>query len=188
MNLRRQAFLPLATCGLLLSASAARSTPDAVHLAFDPPEALIECIGPVHITVDSAATDLRGFSLVVEFDPLIVEVDDVEEGPLLAGADCPSFLQAFYTPGADSLVIDAAALGCSMSGAGAIVTIQFRRSPPSSHVVTPVSLRRAVLRTGSNETIPYTTTPGEITAYCPIAVEPTTWARTKAEYRDEESP
>ncbi len=188
MNPWRQEVLPLATCGLLLLASPGWSAPDTVHVTFDPPEAVIECIGPVHITVDSAATDLRGFSLVVEFDPLIVEVDDVDEGPLLAGAGCPSFLQAFYTPGADSLVIDAASLGCSMSGAGAILTIQFRRTPPSPQVVTPVSLRRAVLRTGDNETIPYTTAPGEITAFCPIAVEPTTWARTKAEYRDEASP
>lgn len=184
----RQGLLPLATLGVLLAASPGRSTPASVHVTFDPTDALIQCIGPVHITIDSAATDLRGFSLVVEFDPAVVEVDDVDEGPLLAGSGCPPFLQAFYTPGTDSLVIDAASLGCSMVGPGTIATILFRRSPPGPLAMTPVTLRRAILRTGSNETIPYTTSPGHVRASCAIAVEPVSWARTKAEYRGEGPP
>jgi hypothetical protein len=158
-----------------------------VHLAFDPAIGIIEGTGTldVDVVVDAAATDLRGFSFVVGFDDTVVEVDSVFAGDLLAGAPCAHFLYWFEDASADSVAVDGAALGCSMTGPGSVVTIRFRALPrPGGDypVFTALTWRSAVLRDSNNDSIPTILHPGYIIVNGPIAVAPATWGRLKAPY------
>jgi hypothetical protein len=162
-----------------------------VHLAFDPPDGIIEGSGSlaVHVTVDAAATDLRGFSLVVAFDRTVVEVDSVYAEGRLVDAPCPYFLHWFEDASADSVAIDGAMLGCSTSGPGRIVTIVFRALPLSEgelFAVSPLGWRAAILRDSENATIPTIPFSGYILVVHPVSVEPATWGRTKAAFRSPE--
>ena len=162
-----------------------------VHLAFDPAAGLIEGTGTlaVDVTVDAAALDLRGFSLVVGFDPGIVEVLSVSAGPQVTGASCPHFLYPFYSTGADSVAFDGATLGCSTNGPGPIVTIVFQALPQplvgGYPAITPLLWRSAILRDGNNDPLPVICDPGYIEVIRPISVDAASWARTKAGYREE---
>jgi hypothetical protein len=166
-----------------------------VHLGFDPAAGLIEGTGTlaVGVTVDATASDLRGFSLVVEFDPTVVEILSVTAGPQLVGAACPNFLYPVYPAGADSVALDGATLGCSTAGPGTIATIVFQALPRPLDggypATTPLVWRSAILRDGDNATIPTICDPGFIDVVRPISVDPTSWARIKADCgRGRESP
>ena len=180
----------MAGAALLVSLLGAGPTLAQVHLAFNPAAGLIEGTGTlaVDVTVDAAAVDLRGFSAVVEFDPTVVEVLSVTPGGQITGAACPNFLYPFYTPGADSVAFDGATLGCSTDGPGAIVTIVFQALPRSLDggypATTPLVWRSSILRDGDNHSIVSVCDPGFIDVIRPISVDPMTWARTKAGYRE----
>lgn len=187
---RQAVFLAFAAFAATGGPHPAPAAVDSVHVAFEPALATVACSTQVavDITVDATAVDLRGFSLVVEFDPLLVEIDAVLPGPQINGGSCGTnfFFHSFYTAGDDSVGIDGATLGCSTAGPGAIARIVFRGlGTPGS---TALLFRRHVLRDSTNATVPSLGDPGWIDVDCTIPVVPTTWARTKAEYRARGSP
>lgn len=176
MALTVLAGFPLATAG------------GAADVALVPALATIPCSlqVAVDVVVDSVA-DLRGFSLAIDFDPSLVEIDSVTVGPHVTGVPCGTFFfHVFHTAGEDSVAIDGATLGCSMVGPGTLATIHFRGlSAPGS---TAVTFQKLVLRDSANLTIASTGLPGWIDVNCSVPVVPTTWAQTKASYRERGSP
>jgi hypothetical protein len=169
--------------------------PDSIVVSFDPLlGALEDTLGVdtlcVSVTIDAAATDVRGFSLVFEYDPSTVQLASAQAGSLLTGAPCPHFFTVLAAAG-DSVWIDAAALGCSVAGPGEIVELCFvgihcSADPrPLRCRVDPDTLGGPgrVIRNGANESIPYSVVDGAIIVDCPISVEVGSWGRTKGRYR-----
>jgi hypothetical protein len=151
-------------------------------VAFDPPDGQFECEQTltVAITVDGAATDLRGFSLELQYDDSVVEPIAVSAGNLLTGAGCDHFL-TWLDPDADGTVaIDGATLGCSMIGPGTIATVEFAGVADGT---SPLACLSGILRDGVNDSIAYTCVPGTMTYACPVPVTPTGWSELKAVYQ-----
>lgn len=136
----------------------------------------------VNVTIDAATPDLRGASLVLEFDPAVVAPVSVLKGALVTAAPCPSFLAWLNEPAVgDSLAVDLALLGCSIDGPGHVIELRFTGIAPG---FTALECRSLSLRNSLNQTIPASCVPGSITVG-PISVEPHTWGRVKAAYRRE---
>ena len=171
----------LAAAGLLmLAVGATAQTP--VTVSFDPPSGTIPCDETllVSVVVDAAATDLRGFSLELTYDDSVVEPVAVTAGSLLAGAACDHFL-TWLNPGTPGMIaVDGAALGCSVVGPGAIVTIEFAGLVDGT---SPLECLSGILRDGDNAPIDYTCVPGTIAYSCPVATTPMSWGALKAWYR-----
>ncbi len=162
---------------LLLSQAAAADvlvTFDPVNSNAFPGDTLV-----VYVSVDSDATDLRGFSLGIFFDPAVILAVDVVAGPLLLGASCPSAFFDLSTT-VDSLEFDGAALGCSIVGPGLVAKLRFVAVAPG---VSPLAWWRCILRDGQNAVIPHTCMDGTVTVDSIISVEPQTWARVKDRFR-----
>jgi hypothetical protein len=165
---------------LLLTSLATAQTP--VTVSFDPPAGSFECEDTlvVEILVDAAATDLRGFSLQLQYDPTVIEPIAITAGGLLTGAACDHFL-AWLNPGnSGTIEVDGAAMGCSVAGPGAIVRMEFAGVADGT---SPLACLSGVLRTGLNDPIAYTCVPGTIQYVCPVSAEATTWGSLKAVYR-----
>ncbi|GJM43906.1 MAG: hypothetical protein DHS20C21_07480 [Gemmatimonadota bacterium] len=173
--------------GVFLPASAAAT--GGIVLSFDPLNGVIVQAAPpetltVQVTVDSTATDLRGFSFVLEFDPGIVTPISVQPGTLLSGAPCGFFLTWLNeTAIGDSIAVDAAALGCSMVGPGNIVEMKFV-GVELGYGVSPLDWREVRMRDSANTVLDVKCVDGTIYhQVIIIGVEPESWARVKALYR-----
>lgn len=135
----------------------------------------------VQVTVDAGAVDLRGYTMVLEFDPTIVLPISVEGGSLLTGAACPIFFDWLNESAVgDSLEIDGASLGCSIDGPGNVVEMKFVGVTVG---VSPLTCRSLELRDSLNATIPSSCVDGTIEYRIPIAVTNQSWGRVKAGYR-----
>jgi len=155
-----------------------------VGINFIPPDSTVIADSlTVLLTVDDQATDLRGFSMVLDFDPAVVTPLAVEPGSLLVNSGCPYFLN-WLNPVAygDSLLIDGASLGCSVVGPGDLVRIRFQCASIDTGTI---SCRSVDLRDSVNQ--PVASTCGSAELRCvqpPISVEGTTWGRVKSWYGD----
>ncbi len=178
---RYRSLLPTAVAAMLLLATVATArTP--ITVAFDPPDGQFECEDTlvVAITVDAAATDLRGFSLELEYDASIVEPVAVQAGGLLTGAGCDHFL-TWLDPDADgTIAIDGATLGCSTAGPGTIATIEFAGVADGT---SPLACLGGTLRDGTNQPLAYSCSPATVSYACPVPVTRTAWSALKAVYR-----
>lgn len=136
----------------------------------------------VHATIDAGVTDLRGFSLVLTFNPAVVKPVAVTAGALVSGAPCGYFLQWLNAASiGDSIFVDAANLGCSAAGPGNILDIKFVLVAHGG--TSPVQCRSGALRDALNQPIPYTCHPGVLETCSAIAVEQRPWTRMKRLYR-----
>ncbi len=165
-------FLLLLLCGIPVASVA--------NLAFecDPPicEVVFGDSLDVYVTVDGTVTDLRGFSVVIGFDPSVVTPLSINPGALIDGS-CAWYMPLAVVEG-DSIRVDAAGLGCSVNGPGRILRIRFRGDVLG---FSPLTWRLSILRNALNEDIPHTCVPGGVTVISPpTAVEPTTWGAVKA--------
>jgi len=168
--------------GALWVLSGSTSAPCAT-VAFDPPSGVIVCdeILNVDVTIDASVTDLRGFTLVLEFDPAFVAPISATAGALVTGAGCPNFFTWLNAAAiGDSIAIDGATLGCSVAGAGAIARLQFVGTGIGSSAL---ACRRGDMRDSQNAPISFTCTTGSIEHSCQNPVESRTWGRIKALYR-----
>ncbi|MFN0149136.1 MAG: cohesin domain-containing protein [bacterium] len=152
-------------------------------LAFDPPSGVIVCDETltVDVTIDASVTDLRGFTLVFEFDPAIVAPVSATAGALVTGAGCPNFFTWLNAAAiGDSIAIDGATLGCSVAGAGSIAQLRFVGTGIGTSAL---DCRSGSMRDSQNAEIPFTCVPGTIEYSCQTPVESETWGRVKALYR-----
>ncbi|MBK7047546.1 MAG: hypothetical protein IPH48_13780 [bacterium] len=130
--------------------------------------------------VDAGATDLRGCSLVIAFDNNVIRPISVSAGALVTGAACPNFTHWFGPATADSVAVDVANLGCSVSGPGAVVRITFEGHAGG---VTPITLRSGLLRTGLNAPIPFVATAAQVQFDCAVGNERAAWGALKSMFR-----
>ena len=103
---------------------------DPIELNFDPNVTeLVDAIGEdISVTVDAAATDLRGFSLAIKYNPDVARPTAITAGSLLTALGIDNhFFHCFSGLGlTDSVIaVDGAALGCSLTGPGEIVRLHF---------------------------------------------------------------
>lgn len=175
---RRLAALAVALAALL---AAAVARPQAV-VSIVPESGNFQCgrTWVVDVMVDAGATDLRGSSLVVEFDDNVIRPLSVVPGALVAGAACPSFAWWFGPAAADSVAFDVATLGCSVAGPGSIARITFEGHAGG---VSSITLRHGELRTGLNAPIPFTATGAQVQYDCAVAESRETWGSLKSRYR-----
>ena len=160
-------------------------------LSFDPLNGVITEAAPaetltVALTVDAGADTLKGFSLVLEFDPTYVQPIGVSPGPLMSSGGCTGTFLDWQNETAigDSIAVDGASLGCDgMVGSGDMIEIRFI-GVVGQYGVSPLACRTVRLRNQYNEVLAYTCNPGTI-EHRPIIIstDAETWGRMKALYR-----
>lgn len=165
-----------------LVALAVLTAPPAVGatLSFVPASAEIACEEElvVDVVVDGVA-DLRGFSLVLEFDPGPVQLLAVEPGPLLTGAACPSFFEWLNAAAVgDSIAFDGAGLGCSVAGPGSIARLRFEGQNVDG--LSGLRCRRTTLRNSLNLAVPASCGSADILVSCPVPAATSGWGVWKA--------
>lgn len=155
--------------------------PDVIF--FNPEDGSFGC-GETHtvdLLIESSITDLRGFSLVLEFDPTFIQPLSVTAGSLVTGAACPNFfLWINPTPGLDNIAVDGATLGCSVGGPGSIISITFEGYMQG---ISTLGCREGLLREGDNAPIPFDCVETTVDYRCPVANEKTSWGSMKVGYR-----
>jgi hypothetical protein len=178
----------LRACATVIAAAAAiAACPRAVLAAtvtFDPPHGQILGLDTlaVDVRVDAGATDIRGFTFVLEFDPNIVRPVTASAGALVADSTyCRSFF-AWVNHGAvgDSVWVDGAKLGCSAAGPGALIRVRFVGVEAG---VSPIGCRRGDIRNALNQSVPFDCVPGTIEYLAASRVEGASWGRVKNLYR-----
>jgi len=155
----------------------------ATNLTFVPEVEILGCedAWAIDVWVDVVAVDLRGISLVIEFDPALVLPVAVEAGQLLIDAPCePVVSWNNETDIGDSVFVDIAGLGCSVAGPGPIARVYMAGLDDGT---TPLVVRSVILRDSSNQTIDATSTPSEITISCPVPLSDRSWTTIKEAYR-----
>ena len=177
----RRSRSPFALAALVTLLAAAPALPQAT-LSIVPVSGQFQCgeTWAIDVMVDALATDLRGSSLVVQYDNNVIRPLAVTAGALVTGAACPHFAWWFGPADADSVAFDVATLGCSVAGPGSIARITFEGHAGGT---TAISLRRADLRTGANAPIPYTALAAQVQYDCAVADRRETWGSLKALYR-----
>lgn len=180
--MNRPAMLTGATLALALAILAAATAVAQTVVSLVPPSGNFQCheTWTIDVTVDADATDLRGCSLVVEFDDNVIRPISVTAGALVAGAACPNFTYWFGPAAADSVAVDVATLGCSVSGPGSVARIVFEGYAGGT---SPVTLRRAELRSGLNASIPFTSVGAQVHYDCAVDEQSWSWGSVKAAYR-----
>lgn len=119
----------------------------------------------VNLEISAEITDLRAFSLVVTYDgsrlaPVSTAGHYASAGNLVSGAGCSNLLFDEVRSGAssDTLQVDVALLGCSVDGAGSLVTLQFESLQSGASVRTSgieIAYGPTSLRDSGNQEIPF---------------------------------
>jgi hypothetical protein len=178
-RIRRRSLPAVLVLAVVLNATAANAQPAAV--TFDPPAVSLICgeTVTIEVHVDASVTDLRGFSLVLAFDGSVINPVAVQAGSLLVDAACPYFLDWLNPAESDSVSVDGATLGCSVSGPGAILTIEFEGIEDGS---TTLGCQEGRLRTGDNAPIEFDCGEAEIDVSCPVPSRQESWGTVKTWY------
>jgi hypothetical protein len=157
-------------------------TAPAATLTLVPPTGEFHCgnTWTIDVVLDGATTDLRGFSLVFEYDNSIITPHAVSVGGLVMGATCPNFLSWVGPPSADNLKVDVANLGCSVSGPGTILSIVFEGENAGT---SSISVREGEMRDGTNTPIAFTSNVVSVHYDCAVPVDEASWGALKAIYR-----
>jgi hypothetical protein len=156
---------------------------DPAEVGFVPVLTELSCdtARPIDVWIDGSVGDLRGASLVMRFDPNVVRPVAVEEGQLFADASCATFFRWKNEAAiGDSIVVDVAGLGCSVTGPGPIVRVWMTGVADGSTLIRGTEL---TLRDATNSPIPALWTPAHVIVACPVSAEATSWAALKATFR-----
>jgi len=133
------------------------------------------------LMIDATITDLRGASLVLEFDETILAPLTVSAGSLVAGAGCPHFLTWLNASAVgDSIAVDISTLGCSVDGPGSILRLTFEGFQQG---ISFMRCRSGILRDSLNHDIPYLCDEATIDYRCPVEDQARAWGAVKAIYR-----
>ena len=172
----RFAFL-VAVCSLFAATTARAATLSLVPLTGE-----FHCgnTWTIDVVLDEATTDLRGFSLVFEYDNSIITPQSVNAGGLITAAACPNFLSWVGPASSTSLQVDIANLGCSASGPGTILSIVFKGQ---SSGASTIGIRGGQLRDGANVPIAFTSNVVTVNYDCAVPVDGASWGGLKATYR-----
>jgi len=187
-DVRKYATRVAAAAAVLLSPAIAHAE---VTLSFDPLNGVITHGVPpetltVAVTVDTAADTLKGFSVVLEFDPTYVTPISVAPGAFLLSGGCTGTFLDWQNETAigDSIAVDGASLGCDgVVGSGHLFEVDFI-GVENQYGISPLACRDVRLRDQYNVPLTYTCNPGTIEhKIIIISTVPETWGRMKALYR-----
>ena len=131
-------------------------------LSFDPPAASFGGADQQTVAVVATQTpDLLGFSLVVAYDPAVLELVAVTAGDLVVGAACSHFLDWELVGGVPGqLRVDLAMFGCTTTGDGSLVQLVFAGVGAGTSPLTMVS---GELRDATNQSVPFSAEDGVVT-------------------------
>ncbi len=153
---RKANCIPLVALALLLAACASA----APLVQLDPP-AIAGCEFTIDVVVNDELVDFTGYDLQIDFDEALVSVLSVEEGDLPASYPGETFF--YWTDSgtvSNSILINGAVLGGSISGPGVLASITFRGNLNGT---TPLSFLSAVFRDLDNQPIAVTSQGGTAT-------------------------
>jgi hypothetical protein len=152
----------LATWFVLNSQPAIAQVPLGPHPAVE----RFFCEEILEVSLDiGAVTDLRGMTLDLGFDPAVISPLAVLAGDLVNSASCGSFLQWLNPyPGENHLAIDLGLLGCSISGTGELLKIQFAGV---ANGLSPLQMNSVELRDSNNQLISSLSVNSEVEYRCP---------------------
>ena len=174
--LRHRALLP----GILLTLLALLPAARAATVTFEPNYTEIMCEEQVSIdVVVDGVSDLRGFSMEIEFAPTVLDLVSVTAGPDLVGAACPHFFHVFPYLGGSSVSFDGSGLGCSVSGPARVATITFEGTTDG---IALIDCRSVILRNSLNLPIASTCIDGSILVACPVPTANVGWGMLKARW------
>lgn len=170
----------LVWCMVLLGTAGSAARASTV-LSFVPSVAEVNCTQYVEIdlVIDGGAADLRGYSIELAFDASLLQLVDVVPGQLLEDAPCDPFLR-WSELGPGQVLVDAAGLGCSVAGPGAIARL---RMLGVADGLSQVIASELVLRNSANLAIAATAVDGEIRVNCPVSQGGSTWTTLKSSFR-----
>ena len=153
------------------------------NLAFVPETGNFGCgeVYTLDLVIDDSVTDLRGASLVIYFDEVIVEPLSVTPGSLITSAGCPNFF-SWLNEGAagGGIEVDLATLGCSVTGPGSILQLAFEGFHEG---VSMVGCTSGILRDGNNNDIPFVCEEARVDYGCPVSDITSSWGTLKSLYR-----
>jgi len=137
----------------------------------------------VFVDIDAGVTDLRGASLVLQFDPAIVTPISVEAWDLTAGS-CPTVVfwlnQTTFT---NTIQVDLAGQGCSVAGPGSILRICFTGGTPNMEGTSPFFCVSSLLRDSLNQPIPHVCGSALLSNLCPVPTQESTWSGLKQRFQ-----
>lgn len=177
---RRLAILLLVVLGLC-GASVVEGQPAII--SFEPDSGNFDCYETwtVDVMIDASVTDLRGFSLVLEFDPTVITPYSVAAGGLVTGAACPNFFRWLNELSfVDTIEVDGANLGCSVAGPGSIITIVFHGYVEGTSYL---RCNGGLLRDGQNAPILFDCEEATVDYLCAVPSAGMSWSTMKTIYR-----
>ncbi len=153
-----------------------------LELLPDPADGIFTCpeVLTVELVIDAAVLDLRGVSLIFEYDPAVLQPLSVSPGALVGQAACGHSLH-WLDPGNNdgSWEVDLALLGCSVDGPGGVLTLMFEGLAEGTSTL---DAAQSIFRDSINDDILVVTTPIEVTHVCPVPIEIHTFGTMKALY------
>lgn len=130
-----------------------------------------------NIAVDIAeASDLYGFQFDVTYDPSILQLQSISEGPFLATAGSTFFIPGTIDNGAGDASSNADSLlgpGPGAAGSGTLAILDFRAIASGTSAL---SLANIILLDSNLNNIAFTSTDGSVTVSSPSVPEPSSWA------------
>jgi len=172
--------LPILFPSILLALVALVPAAEAATITFEPSYAEIMCEEQIAIdVVVDGVSDLRGFSLEIEFAPTVLDLVSVTAGPDLVGAACPHFFHVFPYGGSSSVMFDGSGLGCSVSGPARVATLTFEGATDG---IALIDCRSVILRNSLNLPITSTCTDGSVLVSCPVPTAGLRWGTLKARW------
>ena len=170
----------------LVTCAAVVGAPAVVHAAavvVAPADTAVSVGDDFWIRVEADAfADLKGYQLIFEFDPTIVQLMGALPGDVLTGTPGAYFgtLVSDVVAPPDSAWYDAAKLDGATQGPGVLVYFHFKALQEG---VSPVACRHVDYRDSNNvQTLPGCTS-GQIRVLGVVTARERTWGRVKALYR-----
>ncbi len=173
-------FVTLLACAVLAAAPAATH---AAAVVVAPADTAVSVGDDFWIRVQADAfPDLKGYQLIFEFDPTIVQLLGAAPGNVLT--DSPGAWFGALVPDVvappDSAWYDAARLDGATAGPGVLVYFHFKALQEG---VSPVACRHVDYRDSNNaQTLPGCTS-GQIRVIGAVLAQERSWGRVKALYR-----
>ncbi|MFC1800334.1 hypothetical protein ACFL2Z_05475 [Candidatus Eisenbacteria bacterium] len=157
---------------------------------FQPDDAVISgglCNTPLfcmEVHVD-AIPNMAGYDIGIIFKPEHLNFLDAREGDIFALAGHPAVFFWSLRTGTtlDTVFVNAADLGGSVSGSGHLFSLCFEPPWLDEAVGSPLVFVRSLVRDSANADVPVVTSDGAISVYCPTAIGISRWGTIKSFWR-----
>jgi hypothetical protein len=127
---------------------------------------------PIGICISAGLKGVMGYNVAVTFDSSVIQIMNVEEGPLPQSSSDRTFFW-WYDAGVktDSVQVNGAVLGATMDGPGELFTLTFKAKTPGPVSSTDVVVAFSELRDDWNEPIDHETRDGFVQIYPATGIE-----------------